>query len=111
MTYLETGNTLLTYQQSNNTARIILNTLQWPHVTFCLFSLSGTCFNTLKILTIQPIHIGKVGRNFDSSNLSDSSDGDFLIGPCRLQRPRTTTINRQMKQGIQGPKKSLERRI
>jgi hypothetical protein len=23
------------------------------------------------------------------------SDGDFLIGPCRLQRPRTTARNRQ----------------
>ncbi len=35
----------------------------------------------------------------------------FLIGPCRLQRAITTTRNRQMKQGIQGPKKSLEGRI
>jgi hypothetical protein len=35
----------------------------------------------------------------------------FLIGPCRLQRLRTTTRNRQKMQGIQGPKKSLERRI
>jgi len=39
----------------------------------------------------------------------------IFIGPCRLQRQRTTgrraTENRQQMQGIQGPKKSLERRI